>query len=86
MFERTSEHAWTDQGSIVNQHIHECEQFNHIYGMLQIDGNLFDDIQMTMNEESDDELKRNFFKELVRQNTQIIDQDRNWNVLLYKEA
>ena len=29
---------------------------------------------------------RDFSKNLVRQHTKVLDQDDNWNVLLYKEA
>ena len=43
LFERTSEHAWTDQASTVRLHIHECEAFNHIFDMLNIEGSLFDE-------------------------------------------
>ena len=86
MFERTSEHAWTDKTSTVREHIHQCEQFNHIFEMLQLDQNLFDDIPMIIEEEDDESLKRTFFKESNRQNTRILDQDSNWNVLLHKEA
>ena len=86
MFERTSEHAWTDKTSTVREHIHQCEQFNHIFEMLQLDQNLFDDIPMIIEEEDDESLKRTFFKESIRQHTRILDQDSNWNVLLHKEA
>ena len=86
LFERTSEHAWTDQKSTVRQHIHECEQFTHIFEMLRIDDNIFEEIDLNTEEEDDNERKRNFFKESIRQNTRIIDQDSNWNVLLHKEA
>ena len=82
LFERTSEHAWTDKASCVREHIHECEQFNHIFDILTIDA--FDE---EMNSEVDDVTrKREFFKETIRQHTKILDQDRNWNVLLHKEA
>ena len=54
--------------------------------MLQLDQNLFDDIPMIIEEEDDESLKRTFFKESIRQNTRILDQDSNWNVLLHKEA
>ena len=85
VFERSSEHAWTDKSSIVRQHIHECEQFNHVFEMLQMDP--FDDFPMIIEEENEDEKrKRNYFKASIRQNMRILDQASHWNVLLHKEA
>ena len=75
-----------DQASIVRQHIEECEQFNHIFDMLHIDEDAFNDLNVVHEDDHNVLQKKEFFKETIRQNTRILDQDTNWNVLLYKEA
>ena len=86
LFERTSEHAWSDQSSIVRQHIQDCEQFNHIFDMLNIDMDYFDSNEVVPENDDNMTQRKEFSKEVIRQNTCILDQDSNWNVLLYKEA
>ena len=76
------EHAWADKASCVREHIHGCEQFNHIFDILRID--CLDDNEVS--EVDDVNRKRLFFRETIRQHTKILDQDSNWNVLLHKEA
>ena len=47
--------------------------------------NLFDDDVFGIARD-DTVVLREFSKEVIRQNTKIVDQDMNWNVLLHKEA
>ena len=85
LFERISEHAWTDKSSIVRQHLDECDEFNYILAISNINEDAFHDV--IHDNDNDDQLqKKEFRKELTRQNTRILDRDDNWNVLLYKEA
>ena len=73
-YERTAEHAWSDKSSIVNQHIKQCDQFQHIFNKFHV-----------LEDREVDVIKK-YSKEIIRQNTVILDEDRNWNLLLHKEA
>ena len=82
LFERTKEHAWTDVESPLRNHLINCEHFQHMYGMLSLTNNLFNEYNTPEIESS----LREFSIELVRQNFKILESDTNWNRLLYKES
>ena len=68
---RTKEHASCDE-SAISAHLSNCTGVEHIFNLF----NAFEN-----------DVDVNDFKlKLVRQNTSIIDQCNNWNVLLFKEA
>ena len=67
-----------------DNYVKYCEQFNDIFGMYNISDHLFDD--ENDNATSDINALREFSKYIVEEHTTILDQDDNWNVLLYKEA
>ena len=81
LFERTKEHAWDSKDSPVRQHLSNCQHFHHLYGILSLGNGLFND-DVPTNESS----FREFSINSVRNNVKILDYDRNWNNLLYKEA
>ena len=37
LFNRTQEHAWTDQKSAINEHINTCPAWKHITGLFEIE-------------------------------------------------
>ena len=76
---RTQEHALTDKESTIYKHLHYCDQIKHIQGLYSLP-DIFENNppSIAMNKE--------FLTQTVRGNTNIIDSDDNWNLLLYKEA
>ena len=69
--ERCKEHA-TTRNSAIGCHFYECEEFQFITNLMEMDGVTID--------------KRAFLMNTVNDNTRIIDSSDNWNVLLVKEA
>ena len=81
--ERIIEHAWSDAESPMRNHLRSCSHFRHLYDMLSLSNDLFDD--RCTNEEKE-ECPRNFFIQSIQNEVKILDTDSNWNQLLYKEA
>ena len=77
---RTQEHAITDKESAIYIHLRYCDQIKHIQGLYNLP-----DI-FTNENISRTEMNKEFLTQTVRDNTNIIDRDDNWNLLLYKEA
>ena len=76
--ERLIEHAWYDLESPMRNHLKSCTHFQHLYGVLS----MFD-------ETPEDEVlpaQRNFAIQSLQETVKILDNDSNWNQLLYKEA
>ena len=76
--ERSTEHAWYDAESPMRNHLKSCSHFDHLYGILT----MFQEIpaeEETLN-------RRNFTIQALQEEIKILDSDRNWNQLLYKEA
>ena len=71
LFVQTKEHASRNE-SAISVHLNDCSGVKHIYDMFNSFGN---DVDV-------DDFKLN----IVRDNTSIIDQSTNWNILLLKEA
>ena len=80
LFERTEEHGWDQKDSAVNKHLVSCPGFVELFNLFCIP-NLFSDDTTLMTSSL-----REFSINTVRRNIKILDTDRNWNVLLYKEA
>ena len=81
--ERTKEHATTDKESPMRSHLQSCTHFQHMHEILTISDNLFDDNII------ENEIKPSFHKfatESIQSGVKILDNDSNWNQLLYKEA
>ena len=72
LFTRTTQHGWSQDDSAVLQHIHECNDINHIKNLFMIDIENFD--------------HKSFQIEVVRNNTKIICKGQNRTNLLFKEA
>ena len=68
---RTKEHA-SCQESAISTHLTNCSGVEHIFNLFNVFENDVDVNDFKLN--------------LVRENTSIIDQCNNWNVLLFKEA
>ena len=73
LFNRTREHAWTDQKSAINKHFNTCLAWKHIAGLFEI-------------ETEEGINKREFQINTVRQNTKIIKRSDNWLKLAYQES
>ena len=71
LFERTKEHV-TLVDSEIKGHLDNCLNMEYLFFINSL---ILDDVN-----------KHNFRLNLVRQNTRIIDESNNWNVLLFKEA
>ena len=75
LFIRTHEHAISYKESAMYKHLHTCEHLIIFPDTLNID-NI--PPVLTCNKE--------YFPQLVRNNTTVLDCDHNWNLLLFKEA
>ena len=78
LHERCIEHAWKDKNSVIRAHIDEFEGIIHMKNLLFMNTSLNGDV--TTPDHCD------IIINIVKNNVQIIDCHRNWNVLLYKEA
>ena len=78
---RTQEHALTDKESAIYKHLHYCDQIKHIQGLYSLP-----DVFVNENNPPSIAMNKEFLTQTVRGNTNIIDSDDNWNLLLYKEA
>ena len=76
--ERSIEHAWSDTESPMRNHLRTCPHFNHMYGILT----MFEDTSI----EEEQTKRRNFSIQSIQEQFKILDSDRSWNELLYKEA
>ena len=81
LFVRTQEHALMNKESAIYKHLRHCDQIKHIQGLYNLP-----DIFINENNPPFAALNKEFLTQTVRGNTQIIDRDDNWNLLLYKEA
>ena len=80
--ERTKEHASTDAESPMKSHLQTCCHFQHLYDIMTISENLFQDDVIFETEPSFPKFATNSIQSGVK----ILDNDSNWNQLLYKEA
>ena len=71
--DRIKEHAKSDKSEIYN-HVHECEQFEHAFSLLNLPCNLLDSKY------------RISIVDLIFNNCYIIDRSNVWTLLLFKEA
>ena len=78
MRERSVEHAWYDAESPMRNHLKSCSHFDHMYGILT----MFEE----MPAEEERLNRRNFTIQSLQEHIKILDNDRSWNELLYKEA
>ena len=78
---RTQEHALTDKESAIYKHLRDCDNIKHTQDLYNLPG-----IFTNENTSSTTVINKEFFAQTVRDNTNIIDRDDNWNLLLYKEA
>ena len=81
MLVRTQEHALTDKQSAIYKHLRYCDQIQHVQGLYNLQ-----DIFINENYPPSTAMNKEFLAQTVRGNTNIIDRDDNWNLLLYKEA
>ena len=71
LYERTNEHGTLTESTIY-QHLNSCASFLHIRELHHI---FIDDVNI-----------KEFFTQQIRNTIDIIDQSRNCNILLFKEA
>ena len=69
---RTEEHARSDEGSAIYDHIKNCSCYSYIENLSCFNNDSFD--------------KALFSIHSVQSNTKIMDSTFNWNILLIKEA
>ena len=81
LFVRTHEHAISDKESAIYKHLRTCDHLIFIRNLCNLPDTLNTDIvppPVSYDKE--------YFTQVVRDNTTILDYDNNWNLLLYKEA
>ena len=66
---------------VPGHHLRDCDNIKHIQDLYNLP-----DIFTNENISSTTVINKEFFAQTVRDNTNIIDRDDNWNLLLYKEA
>ena len=66
------------KNSVILTHINDCDGVKHIKNLMSINTPLFADV-ITPDH-------RDININIVKNNVQVIDSHKNWNVLLYKEA
>ena len=76
--ERTIEHAWSDKESPMRNHLRSCTHFKHLFGLLSMFNDRIDEDEI--------ESFRAFSIQSIQEEVKILDNDANWNQLLYKEA
>jgi len=81
--ERTKEHATSDKESPMRSHLQSCAHFQHMHEILTISDNLFDD---NITENKVEPSFQKFATEAIQRGVKVLDNDSNWNQLLYKEA
>ena len=67
--------------SAIYKHLRYCDQIKHIQSLYNLP-----DIFISENHPPSTTMNKEFLTQTVRANTNIIDRDDNWNLLLYKEA
>ena len=67
--------------SAIYKHLHDCDNIKHIQDLYNLP-----DIFTNGNNSPSTVMNKEFLTQTVRDNTNIIDRDDNWNLLLYKEA
>ena len=72
LYTRVKEHAKSDKTEIYN-HVHECEQFEHVFSLLNLPSNLLD-IKYRIS-----------IVDLIFNHCFIIDLSNDWSLLLFKE-
>ena len=80
-FVRTHEHAISDKESAIYKHLRTCDHLIFIRNLRNLPDTLNTDIvppPVSYDKE--------YFTQVVRDNTTVLDCDNNWNLLLYKEA
>ena len=84
LYERTVEHAWTDNNSAVYKHLDDCTGVQHLLDIAPFHSSLFTSSTPVNNSDKFD--LRTTQINLARDNTEIIDRHKNWSILLFKEA
>ena len=81
LYERCVEHAWSDQNSVVKNHLDQCVEVQYLLNITSLGPALFSNDSNIENADN-----RNSRINLVIDNTNIIDRYKNFNILLFKEA
>ena len=84
LYERTVEHAWTDNNSAVYKHLNDCTGVQQLFDIAFLHSSLLTSSAPIQNSDKFD--LRTARINLVQDNTEIIDRHRNWNIVLFKEA
>ena len=81
LYERRVKHAWSDQNSLVKNHLDQCVEVQYLLNIISLGPALFSNDSNIGNADN-----RNSRINLVIYNTNIIDCYNNFNILLFKEA
>ncbi len=72
LFNRTKQHGWCQSDSAICKHFKDCEAWNHLVGIFQLDGQEIDKMQFQIN--------------CVRENTEVINRSDDWLHLSFLES
>ena len=81
LYERYVEHAWSNQNSVVKDHLEQCVEVQYLLNITSLGPALFSNDSNIENADN-----RNSRINLAIDNTFIIDRYKNFNILLFKEA
>ena len=84
LYERTVEHAWTDNKSAVYKHLDDCNGVQHLFDIASLHLSLYTSSAPIQNSDKFD--LRTTRMNLVQDNTEITDRLKNRNILLFKEV
>ena len=81
LYERRVEHGWSDQNSVVKNHLDQCFEVQYLLNITSLGPALFSNDSIIRNADN-----RKLHTNLVINNAIIIDRYKNFNILLFKEA
>ena len=81
LYWRYVEHGWSDQNSVVKDHLDQCVEVQYLLNITSLGPALFSNDSNIENADN-----RNSRINLAIDNTFIIDRYKNFNILLFKEA
>ena len=84
LYERTVEHAWTDNNIVIYKHLNNCIGVQHLFDIASLHLSVFTPSAPIQNRDKFD--LRTALMNLVQDNTEIIDRNRNWIIPFFKEA
>ena len=84
LYEKTVEHAWTDNNSALCKHLDDCTGVQNLFDIASLHSSRF--IGSAPIQNSDKVDLRTTLIDLLQNNTEITDRHKSWNILFLQEA